>query len=412
MRDAGNISQGYDMEKMIAGLKREGGPFAVFGGEALTMPLDDLVQIFEFGYKTYGSNGVQTNGTLITEEHLDVFQKYKVHVGLSIDGPDELNDSRWVKDLPTTREATAKSHAALQALVKRKQSPSIIVTLYRGNAVGQRLDRLITWFKELDRMGVRNVRLHLLEVENREVAETMAMTTEENITALMRLYEFQRKTKINFDLFGEIARLLQANDDAVTCTWNACDPYTTSAVRGVSGQGESSNCGRTNKEGINWQKANTPGFERQVALYNTPQEDLGCKGCRFFFACKGQCPGTAEGGDWRNRSEHCGIWMALFERIEGDMIGLGQQPVSRAEWLPKLERIMVDTWDSGRNITIREAMHRLNGSPCAETGDGGNRPHGDHWDAPEGASHSDGIWDVHGDKGTTVHGDSGREDNA
>ncbi len=28
--------------------------------------------------------------------------------------------------------------------------------------------------------------------------------------------------------------------------------------------------------------------------------------------CKGQCPGTAIDRDWRNRSEHCAVWKALF----------------------------------------------------------------------------------------------------
>jgi uncharacterized protein len=423
MRDAGNITQGYDMDKMIAGLKREGGSFALFGGEALLMPLPDLETIFDFGLKTYGSNGVQTNGTLITDAHYDLFDKYKVSVGMSLDGPGELNDSRWIKDLPTTRAATAKSMHALRTLAQRGHPPSVIVTLYRGNALGERLDRLIEWLSEIEALGVRSVRLHLLEVESAHVADTMAMSVDENVTALLKLYEFQKRTQIQFDLFGEMARLLLGNDQQTTCIWNACDPYTTAAVRGVDGQGESSNCGRTNKDGVNWLKSNRVGHERQLALYQTPQSDLGCKDCRFFFACKGQCPGTAEHGDWRNRSEHCAIWMALFERIEADLQGLGQQPISKASWRPKLERVMLETWSSGRNISIRDAAAQARGlsmakSPCAKpalppqraanTDD--DQEHGDHWDAPDGTQHSDGPLEIHGDGGRTdMHGDSGNE---
>jgi uncharacterized protein len=409
MRDAGNISIGYDMDKMIAGLKREGSAFSLFGGEALLMPLDELETIFRFGLESYGSNGIQTNGVMITDAHIDLFEKYKVHVGMSVDGPGELNDSRWAGTLPKTRAATAKSLAAIDALCARGIKPSLIITLYRGNAVGERLEQLVQWLEELEALGVRHVRLHLLEVENEEIRKTMALTEEENIACLFRFYEFQKTTEIRFDLFAEMAKLLLGNDDQSTCVWNACDPYTTAAVQGVDGQGNQSNCGRANKDGIDWLKANTPGYERQVVLYQTPQSDLGCKDCRFFFACKGQCPGTAEHGDWRNRSEHCAIWMALFARIESDLRGLGYHPVSRASWLPQLERVMVDEWEAGRYITIRNAITRVQGypvqmAPCPEG------KHGDHWDAPNGTQHTDGNIVIHGDKGVTeMHGDSDME---
>ena len=44
--------------------------------------------------------------------------------------------------------------------------------------------------------------------------------------------------------------------------------------------------------------------------------------------CKGQCPGTALEGDWRNRSEHCSIWMYLFATLENQLIREGQAPLS------------------------------------------------------------------------------------
>lgn len=408
MRDAANITEGYNFEKMKAGLEKEGGQFTVFGGEALLTPLPVLEEIFAYGFKRFGANGVQTNGALISSAHIALFKKYQVHVGLSLDGPEELNDSRWAGSLEKTRAATAASFAALEELFTAGITPSLIVTLYRGNAgTTERLSRLLKWFYSLEARGVRSVRLHLLEVENESVRESMALTIQENTAALLRLYEFQATTRIKFDLFAEMAKLLLGDDKGATCTWNACDPYTTNAVRGVDGLGQSSNCGRTNKEGIDWRKSNQVGYERQLALYHTPQADLGCQDCRFFFACKGQCPGTAEDNDWRNRSEHCAIWMSLFERIENDLVGLGRTPLSLAgELRRKVEVAMLDTWSRGRNISVREALS------CARTGvppvgNNGNREHGDHWDAPDGYEHNDGPTQVHGDNGTTtMHGDS------
>ncbi len=101
------------------------------------------------------------------------------------------------------------------------------------------------------------------------------------------------------------------------CLWKGCDPYTTSGVYGIDGDGMLSNCGRVNTDGINWPKANTVGKERYLALHRTPQECGGCKGCRFFLACKGECPGNAIDQDWRNRSDFCDTLKLLFMKIMG-----------------------------------------------------------------------------------------------
>lgn len=406
MRDAGNISSGYNFEKMVEGLEREGGAFTVFGGEALLTPLSVLEEIFKYGFSKFGHNAVQSNGALITPAHIDLFKQYNVHVGLSLDGPNDMNDSRWAGSLEKTRATTHDSFEGLRLLLEAGLVPSIIVTLYRGNAVGVELHRLIQWFKILESQGIRSIRLHLLEVENDDVRRDMALTTEENIAALLMLYKFQQTTQIQFDLFQEMKRLLMGDDQNVTCIWNACDPYTTSAVRGINGQGESSNCGRTNKEGVDWQKANQEGHERQVALYNTPQAQLGCQDCRFFFACKGQCPGTAEQGDWRNRSEHCAIWMALFEKIERDLIYEGFVPLScDMDLRLKVDQVMLKYWEQGQNISVVDALSyaQTGRIPIVQV----HQQHGDHWDAPDGYQHTDGVNIVHGDSGTTVmHGDS------
>ncbi len=41
-RDAGNVEKTYDLEAMKDAVIAEGGPFTMFGGEPLLMPIDDL----------------------------------------------------------------------------------------------------------------------------------------------------------------------------------------------------------------------------------------------------------------------------------------------------------------------------------------------------------------------------------
>jgi len=390
-RDAGNVARSYDLDAMKAAVEREGGPITLFGGEALLVPEDDLEELFRWGLERYGSNSIQTNGVLITDRHIRMFRDYQVHVGISIDGPGELNDARWAGTLRRTREATAKTEAAIERLCLEGMPPSLIVTLHRQNASADALPLMHDWLRRLQALGVTSARLHVLEVDDEAVRATYALSAEENLAAFESFARLEADlTTLRLDVFDDLRALLRGEDDQTTCVWNACDPYTTRAVRGVEGHGQASNCGRTNKDGIDFVKAASEGFERYLALYSTPQEFGGCAGCRFFLMCKGQCPGTAIDGDWRNRTEDCELWKALFRRFEEEMLDAGEIPVSASAQRRALEAAAVGLWAEGRTTTIAGLRREL--ADGASPGDSllvaghGDAPHGDapHGDAPHG----------------------------
>lgn len=361
MRDAGNKTQPYDLEKVKAAIVREGGPFSLFGGEALLMPESDLRSLWSWGLEVFGRNSLQTNGTLIDESHIRLFKSFKVGVGISVDGPEELNDARWAGTLARTREATLRTHAAIELLCREGIPPGLIVTLHRGNASRDKLPRMLVWFKHLEEIGIRSVRLHLLEVDASTVADTYALSLDECAEALLGLLSFeQRELKIlHFDLFRDMRDLLVGEDEKTACIWNACDPYTTAAVHGVEGDGQSTNCSRTNKEGIDFLKSNTQGFERYLVLYRTPQELGGCQGCRFFLMCKGQCPGTALDGDWRLRSSYCEVWKRVFEHLEIRLLSEGIIPISVRADRSDLEALFLRSWNSGQNTKLSRSLRIL-----------------------------------------------------
>ena len=359
-RDAGNLARGYDMEAMKRAVERERGGFTLFGGEPLLVPVADLRELWAWGLERFGSNGVQTNGTLITDEHVALFREYRVHVGISLDGPGELNDVRWAGSLQKTREATERAHRAVERLCAEGIPPSLIVTLHRNNATGDKLPVMHEWFRRLDSLGVAGARLHLLEVEHEAVRSKYALTAAENVEALLSFAALERElTRLRFDIFEDAERMLLGRDAQAACVWRACDPYTTEAVRGVEGGGQTSNCGRTNKDGIDFIKGEAAGYERYLALYNTPREHDGCRGCRFFLMCKGQCPGTAVGGDWRNRTEHCEVWTAVYEHAERDLIERGLRPLSLHDARPALEAAMLRAWAAGTNPSLQETLPAL-----------------------------------------------------
>lgn len=343
----------YSIEKMKEALLKQGEKFTLFGGEPLLMPMEDLEEMLHWGYEQFKGTTIQTNGTLISDAHLELFKKYNVDLGISIDGPDELNDVRWYKSLDATRQMTKKLEETIEKLCSIGIVPGLIVTLHKGNAVGDSLTKMVDWVRALDDLGIQSIRLHLLEVDAETVRDSFAMSIEENITALLEFINVEKKLKhIRFDITGEIRSLLLGKDQQVSCVWRACDPFNTPSVRGIEGFGQESKCGRVNKDGIDYMRPDTVSYERYLHLYNTPYDMGGCQGCRFFLMCKGNCPGTALDGDWRNRSEHCGVWRYLFSHVEQELILGGETPLSVHPVRETLERNMVKSWKKGYNPPI------------------------------------------------------------
>ncbi len=358
-RDLGQRPRPYDVERMQATLAAEGQPFALFGGEPLLVPLPDLERLWAFGLERFGHNRVQTNGALIEDAHVDAFLRYRVRVGLSIDGPGELNDGRWAGSLARTRAQTEASIAGLRRLCAAGVPTSLILTLHQLNAGPERLPRLLDWVRELDGLGLRGARLHLLEVDDPAIRERYALSVADNLAALEAFAALEPELRMQLDMFGDMRAMLRGDDEQAACVWRACDPYTTAAVRSVEGRGELSNCGRTNKEGVGFSKADAPAYVRSLILLHTPQDHGGCAGCRFFLACKGQCPGTAIAGDWRNRSEHCEVYLALFERLERELLDEGRVPLSQHPQRPELERRAAAAWRRGQNPSLAQLVREL-----------------------------------------------------
>ena len=68
----------YDKEKVLAQLQHVTGSWSLFGGEALLIPLSDLEELLQIAFDRWKYSGVQTNGTLITPSHIELFHKYNI----------------------------------------------------------------------------------------------------------------------------------------------------------------------------------------------------------------------------------------------------------------------------------------------------------------------------------------------
>jgi uncharacterized protein len=357
LRDSGNGNSSYDINLVLDLLEHANDQFVLWGGEPLLIPLPDLEKLLAFHAERYGENSILTNGSLITDDHLRLFKRYNVHTTISLDGPEELNDVRWAGTLSRTRAYTEKSNDNLRRLLTEGYPVSLNIQVTKCNSSPARIDKMHQWLRALDQLGLESARLHVLEVDYASQLRNHAFDNEGNIEAFTHFREMEKGfRKLRFDLFANMRALLLGDDQSTDCVWNSCDAYYTEAVSGIDGQGRKNNCGNTDKEGINFQKPEIPGYERQIALYHTPDEYGGCNGCRFFLQCKGQCPGTAKAGDWRNKSENCGLFKTLFADIEKELIAENEIPLSVCQNRNLLELNLLDAWSKGNNPTLTELL--------------------------------------------------------
>ena len=381
-----------DFDKVTAAVtaRRDKAGFSLFGGEPLLAPLATLERLWAWGHLQYGQNGVQTGGRPMSEDIYALVRKYNVNLSFSIDGPGECNDARRAGTLAQTREATAHSCAWLERALQDGYANGIIVTLHRMNGSADRLPLLLAWLRKLRHFGLKNVNVHALELDG--AAHTLALPTTQAINAMVQLWDACREASINMAPFDDMLAMLRGKDrwrwsdgteGSVGCTWTACDPMTTPAVQGIEADGSSTMCQRVNKTRTVWTPGKPGPLVRQLVLRATPFEDGGCKGCRQMITCKGQCPGTAIGGDWRKRSNDCGLWKGLLEYLEGWLGEHGEQPVTLLPNRDEIEQRMVEWWKRGRVVTIADVL--AGRTPDDNTGLG----HYDHQDHTDHVDHND-----------------------
>ena len=440
----------YHREKVLAAAGKSQGFWQLFGGEPLLIGLKDLEELLAIGHKDFGMTGMQTNGTLITPAHIDLFRKYNTQVGISLDGPDDLNDSRWAGTLEATRKATAKTHRAIDLVLALSNEPgawwghgpTLIVTLHSGNCNEDVFPRFKDWVRELDVKGVKFINFHYLEIDYE--ANKWFVSDERMKEVMSELAALEKEmTQLDFLNFGEALDLLRGDSRKVTCVYHACDGWSTAAVQGIGNDGSPGNCTRAVKDGIPWLPGegfgtpapwqigepfpSTRAHLRQLSLYVTPQEHGGCKDCRFFVMCTGHCPGTGhvfdeqKEGDWRLRSTHCEVLKDQFAEMEQKLLNIGETPLSLHPDRIKVEQLMYNTWVNEGQIYLTEAVDqvRRGGSTIRleRENNGYVQEHGDHMDISRDREktstpnhHGDSHGDSHGDHTDTAilnvhHGD-------
>jgi uncharacterized protein len=317
----------YDMAKIKAGIQafidgwRYPGyaPEVTFhGGEATLMRHEDLEELIKFCRERGAHVAIQTNGTLITARLIEVFKKYQVGIGVSIDGPWPIGRSRLLVPEGKTPEESAKALQInkrnvekimenIELMRKHGLNVSVICVLTKANAgTRDRLAQLKNWILHLKTIGICDGRLNPLYDDDPVIKEDLELTAEQYNYAFNDLADFiLSDPELKWNSFREMVDNLLGLG-IQPCWFSACDVYNTAAVQALFGDGSPGNCLRTSQDGVAYMRDTTQmSSVRQEILAQTPQELGGCKDCPWWRVCHGGCPAEAINGDWRNRSRFC-----------------------------------------------------------------------------------------------------------
>lgn len=344
------VDRQYDIDKIMDRLEEwkdehapDGPVPGLHGGEPLLVRNEHLDRIFSYIYEHWdGNTAIQTNGTLIDDEIVEMFEEYDVHVGISCDGPGDLNrqrkaaNERDADDTNTTDKKTEATIEGIEKVVESDTSVGIITVLSETNVdTDENLEQLLDWMDWLNENGVSGHFNPAIPYD--DVQQDVSLDPERIKEVYLRTWEWMkaepyRQWNPMRDYVDNLTGVALGN-----CVNDKCDVFNAGAAKIINGEGETTGCGKTWSQvgdGVPFLQGKSSGNEwdsdeeRYEMLKQTPgapdrpdeEPDFGgCKGCEYWNVCQGGCPSAGIDDDYRNRTVWCKAKYALYERIEQDI---------------------------------------------------------------------------------------------
>ena len=408
----------------------------IHGGEPLLLKDEDLERLFKKAYELKGCANIQTNLISLSDFHISLFKKYKVSIGVSIDGDTaELNRGRWNAERKgrklTDEEIQKATDGVLRNMKRLKEAGlglSVILLLRKYNASADKIEDLIRCLKRFrDEFGVSSFRTNEAIVFEPEWRKEEELTGEELGKVYCRIAdEVLSDPKCDWLPCRDIIDLLLGYKDS-TCVFGTCDVWKSGSETTIMADGSIGVCLKNGGaiDGMQILEAETKGLERYDLLKQVPQDELGCKDCKWWFICMGGCPGAGVDNDWRNRTRFCEGWKMLYEYLSYKIKCLLPNARTVDEYYPArpdVSELLSSLTPGGsswkRNKQKNKAVMPVAIKKICES-DGHGDSHGDkaHADRAHGDSGGAGYQDgqhgdvSHGDShGDSSHGDSGYQD--
>jgi uncharacterized protein len=298
--------------------------FAFQGGEPTLAGLPFFEKLVEF-QKRYGRNGqsvsnaLQTNAILIDDNWCRLFKEYNWLLGISLDGPEEVNDHyRYNKEGRGTWKRVMQS---IETLQKHGVEFNVLCVLSQAN-----VDKPRELYRFYRKLGIGHIQfIPLAEFDGEGNPMPFTITAQQYGTFLCEIFDLwwpdRRKVRIRF--FDNTAEAL-AGMKPGTCTMHTtCDSYVV-----VEYNGDVYPCDffveRDWKIGNmvldSWgeiaRRQRRFGFASKKTLAH-PE----CQVCEFQTICHGGCPKLRHGpnGCFEDLDYFCAAYKVIFAKSVGPL---------------------------------------------------------------------------------------------
>ena len=307
--------------------------FIWHGGEPLLWGVENFRRVFEFMEDGLSgidyTNSIQTNLSLLTEEYVDLFLKYNVHVGFSIDGFKELNDSQRV-----FADGSGTYDVIMEKLTMARNKGLSVGCIIVGtkNSIG-RVKDLYQFVCE----NKLNFKFNPLFIsgEAQKNDDELGITPNEYADMSIELFDLWYNDpdgRITESNFVEIAsNILTGHTSGCLFGKNCQDNFFA-----IAPTGDIFPCGRFCDESTsefsygNLHKESLTDIltrARKSDCYNRYKyiEESNCRQCEYFHICHGGClhDGYLRSGDFKSKTFLCSAYKKIFKHIKGRITETG-----------------------------------------------------------------------------------------
>jgi len=267
------------------------------GGEPLLINADTYEKLISkiLDNRPNTKFSIQTNGTLLTKEHITVFKKYNVAIGISLDGYDEeTNRYRVYKNGDNSFKKVMEK---INILNNENVKFGIIMSVSKM-IIGHEQELYDFIYRNKLKCNIRPVFL------SSEGLENVIMTNEDYYEFFKNIFEIwiNDKEKIKFkqitELYEEFAKALEPKFQVKKCS---CSGNCFENFISLDMDGELYSCNRNyNNEDFYYGNIKNTTMEeinrKTVEISKNRQNKIlesKCKQCSLFEECKGGCPANA-----------------------------------------------------------------------------------------------------------------------
>lgn len=260
------------------------------GGEPMLAGLDFYKQVIPFvedlnqkGYKI--KLGMQSNGTLFTDESLNYLLTHKVGIGLSLDGDEVLHDKTRV--LKSGKSSYDSIVATIEKIKQINGRVGVIMVITKYT-----ISRLKETYEHFKGLGITSVKFHELMADT---APDLIVSEDELNDRLIDLFHYwmEDPAKIKpVEPFSEIIEGVLCGQNSSCCSSATCQKD----FLGVDSEGFVLPCNRFSGEEWHYGNVFQESFDtiancglRQKLLDKSKFLDLACQSCQFIQICHGGC---------------------------------------------------------------------------------------------------------------------------